>query len=186
MDFLRHTAAQLPAHHGGSAVVPQPHRHTGPDSGAHGHLQPPVTMALPTVQPQGLGDTCNSLAVPWAWAVLPTCWGSPRPPHPPEQLTAAVCPGGQAGCPSTSTGHWPGCRSFPLHLKSSLRSIPIPVPKWPGGGRETAVPQPIWWQRTCASGRSQAVAHRVPHTPCASTSTRPVQAETPSVSRNLL
>ena len=49
-----------------------------------------------------------------------------------------------------------------------------------------AEPQPRWSQRICALGSSQAVAHRVPHTPCASTSTRPVQAETPSVSRNLL
>lgn len=72
-------AAQLPARHGGSAIVPQPHRHTGPDTGAHGHLQPSITTALPTVQPQGLGDTCNSLAVPWEWAVLPTCWGSNFP-----------------------------------------------------------------------------------------------------------
>ena len=49
-----------------------------------------------------------------------------------------------------------------------------------------AEPQPRWWQRTCASGRSQAVAHRVPHTPRASTSTRPSHTETPSASRNLV
>lgn len=109
----------------------------------------------------------------------------PQPLHPPEQLTAAAWPGGQAGSPSSVTGHSPGCRSLPLQLRASRRSGPVavPVPKWPPGGREAAGPQPRWRHRTWASRRSQALAHSAPHVPCASTSTRPAQPEPPSAKR---